>query len=83
MDIAQKVAFFTMDVTSDIAFGRAWGCLEKDEDVDKWFTGNEIVLPKGILVSTIPWLTRFLAIPVIGRLVMPSESDPNGAGRLI
>jgi hypothetical protein len=40
MDLARKVSFFAMDVTCDIAFGRPWGCLPRDEDVDKWFETN-------------------------------------------
>ena len=83
MDLARKMAFFTMDVTTDIAFGHCWGCLTKDEDVDKWFESNELILPNAIMVSTIPWIARLFAIPVIGRMVMPSDKDLTGAGRLL
>lgn len=83
MDLARKVSFFAMDVTTDIAFGRPWGCVERDEDVDKWFETADLLLPNAIMVSTIPWLARLFAIPVIGRLVMPSDKDKTGAGRLI
>jgi hypothetical protein len=54
MDLARKVSFFTMDVTSDFAFGHRWGCLPGDEDVNKWFESNEIVIPNAIMFSTIP-----------------------------
>ena len=83
MDLARKMSFFTMDVTTDIAFGRCWGCLAKDEDIDKWFESNEILLPNAIMVSTIPFMAKFFRIPIIGRLVMPSEKDKTGVGRLI
>jgi hypothetical protein len=83
MDLARKVSFFTMDVTSDIAFGKPWGCLPRDEDVDKWFESNEIVLPNAIMFSTIPWMAKFFSIPMFGRMIMPSEKDSGGAGRLL
>ena len=83
LDLARKMAFFTMDVTTDTAFGHCWGCLEKDEDVDKWFESNELLLPNAIMASTIPWMARLFAIPVIGRMVMPSDKDRTGAGRLL
>lgn len=83
MDLARKMAFFTMDVTTDIAFGRCWGCWSKDEDVDKWFESQESMLPNAIMVSTIPWIARLFPVPVIGRLVMPSDKDKTGVGRLL
>jgi hypothetical protein len=83
VDFARKVSYFAMDFTTDIAFGSPWGCLAKDEDVDKWFESADLLLPNVIMVSTIPWLARLFSIPVIGRLVMPSDKDMTGAGRLL
>jgi hypothetical protein len=83
MDLARKVSFYAMDVITDISYGHPWGCLTKDEDVDKWFETAELLLPNVIIVSTIPWLARLFAIPVIGRLVQPSDKDRTGAGRLL
>ena len=72
-----------MDVLTDISYGHPWGCLAADKDVDKWFETADMLLPNVIMVSTIPWLARFFAIPVIGRLVMPSDKDKTGAGRIL
>jgi hypothetical protein len=72
-----------MDVLTDISYGHPWGCLATDEDVGKWFEDAELLLPNVIMVSTIPWLARLFAIPVIGRLVMPSDKDKTGAGRIL
>lgn len=83
LDLARKVSFYAMDVLTDISYGHPWGCLARDEDVDKWFETAELLLPNVIMVSTIPWLARLFAIPVIGRLVMPSDKDKTGAGRLL
>jgi hypothetical protein len=83
LDFARRISFFAMDFTTDIAFGSPWGCLAQDEDVGKWFETSELLLPNVIMVSTIPWLAKLFAIPIIGRLVMPSDKDQTGAGRLI
>lgn len=72
-----------MDVVTDISYGHPWGCIANDEDVDKWFETAELLLPNAIMVSTIPWLARLIAIPLIGRFVMPSDKDKTGAGRLV
>jgi len=83
MDLARKSAFFMMDVTTDIAFGQPWGCLPNDEDIDKWFEVNEEILPHGVMFSTIPWMAKVFSIPFFGKMVMPSEKDSSGPGRLI
>jgi hypothetical protein len=83
MDLARKSAYFTMDVVTEISFDHCWGCLSKDEDVDKWFESNEKFLPISIMFSTIPWLAYIFSIPLIGRMVMPSDNDKTGPGRLL
>lgn len=76
-------AFFTMDVMIEISFNRTWGYLLRDEDVDKWFEENEEILPMATMFSTLPWLAYIFSIPFIGRMVMPSDRDPTGSGKLI
>ncbi|KUJ10427.1 cytochrome P450 [Mollisia scopiformis] len=83
MDFARKSAFFTMDVITDIAFGRSWGCLIADDDVFKWFESLEIIMPNAIKASTIPWLSSLFDIPFLKKLVAPSEKDKIGPGKLI
>jgi hypothetical protein len=72
-----------MDVITDIAFGTPWGCLVHDEDIDGWFESMQSQLPRAIRASTIPWLADLFSIPIFGKLVMPSENDPIGAGKLL
>jgi hypothetical protein len=83
IDFARKASFFTMDFTTDISFGRPWGCLEKDEDVDRWFASGELLLPTFKMVSTLPWIAKLISMPVIGRLLMPSDTAKTGTGRLL
>ena len=72
-----------MDVITDLAFGRTWGCLEQDRDVDDWFQSMELYLPLAARASAIPFLASLFGIPFISRLIMPSEKDETGPGRLL
>lgn len=83
LDLARKASFFTMDVITDIAFGAAWGCLSSDEDVGGWFEGTEQVMTAALWVSSFPILNRLLCMPFIARIIMPSDKDATGSGRLM
>jgi len=83
MDLAEKVSFLTMDIISDLAFGRTWGCLEQDKDIDEWFRSIEVYLPVVATLSTIPFFASFFAISFVAKLVMPSEKDAACPGRLL
>jgi hypothetical protein len=83
MDLARKASFFTMDVITDIAFGSTWGCLTGDEDVGGWFEGTEQVMTAALWVSSFPILNKLLNIPFIARMIMPSDKDATGSGRLM
>lgn len=72
-----------MDIITEIAFDRTWGCLAADDDVDKWFESMELVMPSSIRASTIPWLASLFSIPLLGKMVMPSDKDPTGAGKIL
>lgn len=82
-DFALRASFFTMDVITDISFSQTWGCLESDSDVADWFKTQEIVMPAAIQISTIPSLANLLRIPFVGKMVMPSDKDEKGAGKLL
>jgi hypothetical protein len=83
MDLAEKASFFAMDAISDLAFGRTWGFLEQDKDVEEWFRTIEDNLPFAATLSTIPFLASFFANSFIANLIMPSEKDSAGLGRFL
>ena len=72
-----------MDTITDLAFGHTWGCLEQDKDVNEWFRSIELYLPLVASLSTIPFLNTFFNLSIISKLVMPSEKDAAGPGRLL
>jgi hypothetical protein len=83
LDLARVVSFFTMDAITDIAFGEPWGFVAADEDIGEWCKSIETVMPTANMVSTLPWLSRFLNIPIISQMIMPSDKDKTGPGRLL
>ena len=79
-------SFLTMDVITDVAFGQTWGCLEKDEDVFNWFESMhqmEQFLPITIRTATIPWIANLFSIPLVGKMIMLSNKDGIGPGKLV
>jgi hypothetical protein len=82
MDLGQKGQFFTLDVISDLAFGKAFGYLEQDDDVFDYIRIAERYIPAMLLMANIPWLAR-LTHTRLFRNLLPKESDKLGFGAFI
>jgi hypothetical protein len=83
MDLARKAAFFTMDVITDVAFGKPFGNLTNDEDMYRYIQSTEEMLPFLAIMSSIPALSAFLSIGWIGKLIGPSDKDETGMGKML
>ncbi|PFH61477.1 hypothetical protein XA68_17308 [Ophiocordyceps unilateralis] len=79
-DFGRKAQYFTLDVISDLAFGKPFGDLDSDSDVHKYISTMETNMPNIILTSSLPWLLSLLASPLL-RWMLPSERDVIGVGR--
>ncbi|KAK8046410.1 hypothetical protein PG996_014474 [Apiospora saccharicola] len=82
VDFSKKVQYLTLDVISDISWGRPFGHLRADRDVDDIARSSEegmwffnIVLATG--------LHRLLHHPLVARHVGISIKDATGFGRLL
>ncbi|KAE9372687.1 cytochrome P450 [Stipitochalara longipes BDJ] len=82
MDLGFKAQFFTLDVISDLAFGKAFGYLEQDDDVFDYIKIIEQFIPAMLVMGNIPWLAR-LTHTRLFRGLMPKESDKLGFGAFI
>lgn len=82
VDLAQKIQYFALDVISSLAFGKAFGYMESDQDKFRYIetTGKTVY----ILVSTtlIPGVISMLQSPYL-RWIMPSVKDMGGIGDVI
>ena len=82
VDFAPKASFFTLDVISDIALGKAFGNLEADKDVSSYIKTTEETFPMLVLLGSFPWLARvFFSRPM--KSLLPSDTDTVGMGKLM
>ncbi|KPM39018.1 hypothetical protein AK830_g7543 [Neonectria ditissima] len=82
MDLAQKVQYFTLDVISGVGFGKTFGMVRSDSDVDEYLKSAEEGLAIGntALAMGFSWISQ---APVIGRFIAPSPKDNNGFGKMM
>ncbi|KAF0635628.1 hypothetical protein FPSE5266_20364 [Fusarium pseudograminearum] len=82
IDLAQKVQYLTLDIISGIGFGKTFGMVQKDSDVDEYLKSSEEGLAIGNIALALgfSWLAH---APIIGRLIAPSAKDNNGFGKMI
>ncbi|EFQ29169.1 pisatin demethylase [Colletotrichum graminicola] len=82
LDFGRKAQFFTLDVISDLAFGKPLGFMETDSDVYDYIRTTEESLPM-LMVSTVyPWVVRLFGSPLF-RALLPSEKDRLGFGKVM
>ncbi|KAK2004378.1 cytochrome P450 [Colletotrichum falcatum] len=81
MDLAQKIQYLTLDVISDISYGKAFGDLRADDDV----FGVAASADAGMTIFTYKialGLYKVLQSPLAARLLGPKETDATGFGRM-
>ncbi|KAJ8116012.1 hypothetical protein OPT61_g2463 [Boeremia exigua] len=82
VDLAQKIQYLTLDVISDLAFGKPLGFLQVDGDPYDYLEATEASMPVFALLGNIPWLADLLNSPPLRRF-LPSERDKGGFGAII
>lgn len=83
LDFAKIAQYFTLDVITAIAYGKAFGYLSKDADVHGYIETTEALVPVMNFVSVLPTLTRFVNLPWVRALARPSVRDKKGMGKLM
>ncbi|KAL5331052.1 hypothetical protein ACEPPN_000581 [Leptodophora sp. 'Broadleaf-Isolate-01'] len=81
-DFGRKAQFFTLDVITHLAYGKAFGFLTTDSDVYEYIKTVEETLPAAMLVTVLPWMNWLLQTKLVKR-ILPSEKDPIGFGKLL
>jgi len=82
MDLSRTLSYFTLDVISQIAFGVAFGFLEKDEDPFGYIANLQEFLPAIMLFGAYTELTSILRFPLLKSL-LPKSTDKRGLGRVM
>jgi cytochrome P450 len=82
MDLASKIQYFTLDVISKIGFGKAFGDLKADADLDNYISSGKDGLGIVTVICGLG-LTPYFQWPPIARLLGPSPKDKTGFGRML
>lgn len=83
LDFTKVAQYFTLDVITDVAFGKAFGFLSKDEDLYGYIKMTEDLVPLMNFMSVLPTLARFLNLRWVKAMIGPSVKDKKGMGRLM
>jgi hypothetical protein len=82
VDLAPKIQYFTLDVISDIAFGKAFGNLTADGDVSSYIKIIEEAFPFVMILATFPELCQIFFSRIF-KPIWPKDTDKTGIGKLM
>lgn len=83
MDIALQAQYFTLDVITSLAYGKAFGYLAKDEDIYDYIKlAEQFVSTAAPIVGVAP-VHKFLYRSGLIFKIAPNPEDPKGFGRLM
>ncbi|KAL1596981.1 hypothetical protein SLS60_008563 [Paraconiothyrium brasiliense] len=83
MDIALQAQYFTLDVITSLAYGRAFGYLVRDEDIYDYIKlAEQFVSTAAPIVGVTP-IHKFLYRSGLIFKIAPNPEDPKGFGRLM
>lgn len=82
MDLASRLQFLTLDVISDIAFGKPLGNLRADQDCSSFIKTVEKTFPLIVLLATFPSLAQVFFSRAF-KSFRPKDTDAVGLGKLM
>lgn len=86
-DIARRIQFLTLDMISQLCFGRSLGFVEADNDAFEFQATVEFQMPIVNLFSVMVELSRLYeilsGIPFIRKVIVPSAGDKFGVGPIM
>lgn len=83
LDLAVLAQYFTLDSITKVAFGAAFGFLEREADVHAYLQSIRGVAPLMQLSGEVPFLNRIVSSPLALRLAGPRVTDKAGIGRMM
>ena len=82
IDFGRTAQYFTLDVISSVAYGKAFGYMTTDSDLYDYLKTMEQILP-GVLIATIFSSLNWLMRRDFVKKYLPSERDPVGFGKIM
>ena len=80
MDLGKTAQYFTMDSITKLAFGREWGFLAADSDINAFIQTIEDMAVFFVLCCDIPWMRRLFLNDLSLMIMGPKDTDPKGMG---
>jgi hypothetical protein len=83
LDLAVHIQFFTLDVITSLAYGKAFGYLAKDEDLFDYIKiADQLVSTVATIMGVTP-VQNFLYWSGLIFKIAPNQNDPNGLGKMM
>ncbi|TVY62782.1 Cytochrome P450 monooxygenase mpaDE [Lachnellula suecica] len=82
VDISEKLQYFSVEVISNLAFGKPFGNLDRDEDSLAYIHTTTKHLPLIGVAGFLPWLIRIVRSPII-KGIISRGSDAMGLGEVV
>ncbi|KAK4663884.1 uncharacterized protein QC763_501940 [Podospora pseudopauciseta] len=82
MEFGHRAQFFTLDVATSVTFGRPFGFLDRDGDVNRYLEITEVMLPMFGVLGALPQLVYAMHTWPL-RKMMPGAGDKVGFGVLM
>lgn len=83
LDLAHFIRFFTLDIITEVGYGRAWGFLDGKDDEYKYTESIEALIPLVATAAELPALRNLFIFPLTRALFAPQRTDKTGFGRLL
>jgi hypothetical protein len=83
MDFAAAAQYFALDTVGKIAFGKEFGFLEADADVNGYVQAMNVFAPMATLISDVPWLRKLFLNDWLFKRIGPKPTDERGPGRIM
>lgn len=81
-DHGAVMQYLTLDVVTSLALGEPFGYVKQDEDVYEYIETMWINFPILHLLMSYPPFMRFLNLPAIQKMMVPSMKDRTGLGKV-
>lgn len=82
MNFAEKVQFYALDCLGDMAFGKPFGFIERDEDVGRILQINDFSLRMATIAGLVSWVRSMRYMWPL-KYLSPREGDKVGFGILL
>lgn len=80
VDLAHLTLYFTLDVITQLVFGKAFGFMDAEDDLYAYSTTMDALGFPITIAAEVPWLRR-LSMSFLGASFRPKMSDKTGLGK--